>query len=38
MRERMELVGGTIEIDSAPGEGTRIRLEAPVQVAAEVLS
>ena len=38
MRERMELVGGTIEIDSAPGEGTRIRLEAPVQVAAEVFN
>jgi signal transduction histidine kinase len=38
MRERMELVGGTIEIESAPGEGTRIRLEAPVEVAAEAFS
>ena len=24
MRERMELVGGTLTIDSAPGHGTRI--------------
>ena len=38
MRERMELVGGTIEFDSAPGEGTRIRLEAPVQVAMAAVS
>ena len=38
MRERMELVGGTIEFDSAPGEGTRIRLEAPVQVAMVAVS
>ena len=38
MRERMELIGGTIALDSAPGEGTRIRLEAPVQVAEEAFS
>jgi signal transduction histidine kinase len=38
MRERMELIGGAIELDSAPGEGTRIRLEAAVQVAAEVVN
>ena len=24
MRERMELIGGTLSIDSAPGRGTRV--------------
>ncbi len=33
MRERAELVGGRLEIDSAPGRGTRVRIEAPVRVA-----
>jgi signal transduction histidine kinase len=29
IRHRLELVGGRMHINSAPGEGTRIRLEAP---------
>jgi signal transduction histidine kinase len=29
MRERAELLGGRLEIVSAPGQGTRLRLEAP---------
>ena len=32
MRERVELVGGTLQIDSAPGEGTRVRLDAPLRL------
>ena len=32
MRERMELVGGTLQIDSAPGEGTHVRLDAPLRL------
>ncbi len=31
MRERVELVGGAIEISAAPGEGARIHVELPVQ-------
>ncbi len=38
MRERMELIGGSIVIDSAPDEGTRIRIDAPLRVGEEVLS
>ncbi len=30
IRERAELLGGTAEIDSAPGKGTRIRVRVPV--------
>lgn len=30
MRERTELLGGRLQIDSAPGRGTRVRIEAPV--------
>jgi signal transduction histidine kinase len=29
MRERAELLGGRLTIDSAPGQGTRIRIDAP---------
>ena len=30
MRERVELFGGTLELESAPGQGTRIVVTAPV--------
>ncbi len=30
MAERLALIGGTLEIDSAPGKGTRIRARVPV--------
>ncbi len=30
LRHRASVIGGTVEITSAPGEGTRIRLEAPL--------
>ncbi len=30
MRERAERCGGTLKIDSAPGSGTRLRVEIPV--------
>ena len=29
MRERAELIGGRFEIESAPGQGTTIRITAP---------
>ena len=29
MRERVELLGGSLRIDSAPGEGTAVRVELP---------
>jgi signal transduction histidine kinase len=29
MRERAEAVGGTLEIDAAPGKGTRVRIRMP---------
>jgi PAS domain S-box-containing protein len=29
MRERVQLFGGTLQIDSQPGQGTRIRVELP---------
>jgi signal transduction histidine kinase len=31
MRERAELLGGTLEIDSAPGRGTRVSAELPTR-------
>jgi len=37
MRERAELIGGTLEIRSRPGEGTRVHLKVPVDGAREVL-
>jgi signal transduction histidine kinase len=30
MRERIRILGGTLTIDSRPGEGTRLRAEAPI--------
>ncbi|HEY5697310.1 MAG TPA: sensor histidine kinase [Acidimicrobiales bacterium] len=33
MRDRLGAIGGTLEIDSAPGEGSRIRGHVPVDVA-----
>jgi signal transduction histidine kinase len=30
MRERMELIGGTLSIDSAPGRGTRVVARVPM--------
>jgi len=32
MRERAESIGATLTVDSAPGEGTRVRLEVPLPV------
>ena len=34
VRERVEQVGGRIEITAAPGDGTRVRIEVPVAVPA----
>jgi signal transduction histidine kinase len=31
MRERIELFGGEIEIRSAPGDGTRVSAQMPIQ-------
>jgi len=31
IRERLELVGGRCEIQTAPGEGTRVTLSAPLE-------
>jgi signal transduction histidine kinase len=30
MRERLELVGGTLDVSSAPGRGTSVRVELPL--------
>ncbi len=30
MRERVEMVGGTLAIESAPGQGTSVRVEMPI--------
>ena len=38
MRERAELLWGHVTADSAPGEGTRLKVEIPVKVDQEVAS
>ncbi len=38
IRERLDLLGGRMEIVSAPGQGTRIRLITPIETAAPVES
>ena len=30
IEERVEILGGKVTIDSAPGQGTRVRLEVPL--------
>jgi signal transduction histidine kinase len=30
MRDRLGAIGGTLEVDSAPGEGARVRGRVPV--------
>jgi signal transduction histidine kinase len=30
IEERVEILGGKVKIDSAPGQGTRVRLEVPL--------
>ena len=36
MQERAAMVGGSLEVDSRPGAGTRVKLRVPVQVEREV--
>jgi signal transduction histidine kinase len=36
MRERMEMVGGSLRVESAPGEGTSIHAEIPIMAAPKV--
>jgi signal transduction histidine kinase len=31
MRERVELLGGRMRVDSRPGQGTRIKVHAPLE-------
>jgi len=31
MRERIAMLGGTIEVESSPGKGTRIEVAVPMQ-------
>lgn len=33
LRERLELLGGRMDVHSAPGEGTRVTLRAPIRLA-----
>jgi signal transduction histidine kinase len=38
MRERLALVGGTLQVESAPGEGTLLRAHIPARRRAGALS
>ena len=38
MRERAERVGGSVDVTSAPGEGTRVAIAVPVDVAEDGVS
>jgi signal transduction histidine kinase len=31
VRERIEMIGGKLEVDTAPGEGTRVTIDVPWQ-------
>jgi signal transduction histidine kinase len=31
MRERAELIGGSFQVDSAPGKGTTVSVEIPLE-------
>ena len=31
MRERIEMIGGTFCVESAPGQGTTVRVEIPTE-------
>ena len=37
MRERAEGVGGTFEVVTAPGQGTRVIVEMPLETAPDVV-
>jgi signal transduction histidine kinase len=36
MHERAVMVGGSVTVDSRPGEGTRVVVRVPVEIEAEV--
>lgn len=36
MQERVELIGGTFDLDTAPGEGTRIHIQVPLRAGTAV--
>jgi signal transduction histidine kinase len=38
IRERLTLLGGRLDIDSAPGKGTQVRLVAPRDAAADTVA
>jgi signal transduction histidine kinase len=35
MRERLEMIGGTLAIESSPGKGTLVRAEIPFTASAD---
>jgi len=38
MRERVEILGGSLEIDSQSGQGTRIRISLPLRESVSMLA